>query len=195
MGELSNKLTQITFGVSGTPPTLSRCTINNAGNSTGVGTDSGTGLISSGDFKSATKVWNAVWNDIADFQLLNDELAFGYCYYDTLEGARLCNQRCQMAVMGIASNTFGFGVGAGANTREVPIAVAGWVLAHVDREYPCGTPLTNAADARLTAMTLQEKRDYPERLVALYKGPERRSHWGPSQGQIEVCGRHWVKVK
>ncbi len=195
MGKLSKKLTSITFGVAGTPPKISRCTIDNSGNASNIGSDSGQGLLSSGDFKSATKVWNAVWNDIADFQLLGDQLAFGYCYYDTADGARLCTERCQMAVVGIASDTFGFGVGAGASAREVPIAVAGWVLAHVDREYPCGTPLTNDAQARLTAMTLQEKRDYPERLVALYKCPEKREFWGPDGQQIQVHGRHWAKVK
>jgi hypothetical protein len=196
MGILSDKLTSITFGVSGNPPSIQRCSIDNLGLVTGPGLDAGNGLVTSGDFKSSSKVWNAVWNDIADFQLLNDELVYGKCYYDTKDGARICNQRCQMSVIGIASDTFGFGVGSGANpNREVPIGVAGWVLAFVDKEYECGTPLTNDEFGNLTAMTRAEKLEYPERIVALYKRKEMDSLWGPVERKIAVNGRHWIKIK
>lgn len=148
-----------------------------------------------GQFK-AEKVWNAVWNDYADFQKLADRLEYGLAYYDTKEGARICNQRCQLSVMGIASDTFGHAVGQGANEgQELPIAVAGWVLAYVDKEYPCGTPLTNDEKGWLTEMTLQEKRDYPERLIATYKKIETRETFGTEAHQVSVNGRHWVKVK
>jgi hypothetical protein len=193
MGSLSSRLTTITFGSSG--PTLSRATIDDTtGAVTGIG-DSGTGLVASGPFR-AEKVWNAYWNDVADFQLLIDELVPGKCYYDTKDGARICNIRCQLSVIGIASDTFGYGVGAGANEgREVPVAVAGWVLAYVDQEYECGTPLTNDEKGNLTAMTRNEKLEYPERIVAIYKRKEMDVMWGPEGSQIVVNGRHWVKVK
>jgi hypothetical protein len=167
------------------------------GAASSVGTDGSDLLVEggSGQFK-ATKVWNAVWNDLADFQLLNDRLVFGKCYYDTVEGARICTERCQMSSIGIASDTFGFGLGSGANpSREVPIAVAGWVLAYVDREYAPGTPLVSAADGGLTAATREEKLEYPERIVGIYKKKELDAVWGPAGRRIEVLGRHWVKVK
>lgn len=193
MGILTSRLTRIVFGTGG--PALVRCTISGTGAVSGVGADAGNGIQSTGDF-TAVKVWNAVWNDVADFQLLNDELVFGKCYYDTKDGARICNQRCQMSVIGIASDTFGYGVGAGANPeREVPIGVAGWVLAYVDKEYECGTPLTNDEHGNLTAMTRAEKLEYPERIVALYKRKEMDLKWGPEGQQIDVNGRHWVKIK
>lgn len=200
MGLLSAKLTSITFGTGADTPSIQRCSIDNAGNVTGPGADAGNSLVITNSvntgFFRADKVWNAVWNDIADFQLLADKLEFGRCYFDTKDGARICSERCQMSVIGIASDTFGFGVGAGANiNREVPIAVAGWVLAFVDQEYDCGTPLTNDQFGNLTAMTLQEKRDFPERIVAIYKRKEMDSYWGPQSNKIEVNGRHWVKVK
>ncbi|RZF22833.1 hypothetical protein DAY19_03405 [Halobacteriovorax vibrionivorans] len=144
---------------------------------------------------TATRVFNAVWNDVADFQLLNDELIYGKCYIDTVEGARLCTERCQLSVIGIASDTFGMGVGEGNAGLEVPIAIGGWVLAYVDQEYPCGTPLTNDEHGNLTEMTLQEKRDFPERLVAIYKKKEMKDTFGDGKTEIEVNGRHWVKVK
>ncbi len=144
----------------------------------------------------ATKVWGAVWNDYADFQELAGPLEYGRCYYESVEGARICERRCQMAVVGIASDTFGHAVGMGLHPgREVPIAVAGWVLAHVDREYDPGTPLTNDEQGRLTEMTLEEKRDYPERLVATYKRKERGETFGVGRQRVAVNGRHWVRVR
>lgn len=195
MGNISSKLTSITFGSSG-GPTLARCTVNTTtGATSGVGTDSGSALNLSGDFV-ATKVWNAVWNDVADFQLLNDKLIYGKCYFDTKDGAMLCTKRCQMSAIGMASDTFGISAGGGANPgSEVPIAIGGWVLAFVDKEYPCGTPLTNDSNGNLTEMTKDEKMHYPERLLAIYKKAEEANLWGPEGRQIKVNGRHWVKVK
>lgn len=197
MGILSDKLITVTFGVAnslGAPPSISRCNIVPGSFPPVVG-DAGTGLFATGEFIS-TKVWNAVWNDVADFQLLADKLEYGRCYFDTKDGARICTQRCQMSVIGIASDTFGYGVGAGANpNKEVPIAVAGWVLAFVDKEYECGTPLTNDEFGNLTEITRHEKMEYPERIVAIYKRKEMDQFWGPENTKIAVNGRHWVKVK
>lgn len=190
MGRLSNRLIRIDFGGPGPGgPAIYRSDFGRNQ------TDGGGYLSSSVEFL-APKVWNAVWNDIADFQLLADKLEFGKCYYDTKDGAKICNERCQMSVIGIASDTFGFGVGSNGDLRkEVPIGVAGWVLAHVDKEYECGTPLTNDEHGNLTAMTKQEKMEYPERIVAIYKRKEMDKFWGPEGQKIEVNGRHWVKVK
>ena len=143
----------------------------------------------------ASKVWNCVWNDYADFQLLCDDLTAGKCYYDTKDGAKVCTERCQLAVMGIASDTFAQVVGMRSDIKQVPIAVAGWVLAYVDKEYPCGTPLTNDENGNLTEMTLEEKVNFPERLIATYKRKEIELQFGLGENKISVNGRHWVKVK
>ena len=201
MGLLSDKLVSITFGTVGapTPPRISRANFTGplapAASPAGINVDAGNGLWANCDF-GAVKVWNAVWNDVADFQLLADKLEYGRSYYDTKDGAKICNKRCQKSVIGIASNTYGFAVGSGANPgREVPIGVAGWVLAYLDQEYDSGTALTNDEQGRLTKMTFLEKILYPERMIAIYKKAETASHWGPEGSQIEVMGRHWVKVK
>lgn len=134
------------------------------------------------------------YNDLADFQRLADKLVYGKCYVDTKAGAKIATERCQLGVAGIASDTFGLCLG-GAKDGLVPLGVAGYVLAYVDKEYPTGTPLTNDARGNLTEMTLQEKRDYPERLVATYKKIEEALEWGPENSKIKVSGRHWVKIK
>lgn len=196
MGKLSSKLIRIEFGISTGPggaiPAIYRGDYVIAG--VPAQNENGSFICTNVDLVSP-KVWNAVWNDVADFQLLNDKLEYGKCYYDTKDGARICNERCQMSVIGIASDTFGFGVGRGANSSQVPIAIAGWVLAFVDKEYECGTPLTNDEHGNLTAMSRAEKLEYPERIVAIYKRKEMDEFWGPENQKIEVRGRHWVKVK
>jgi hypothetical protein len=198
MGTLSSRLTKITFGTTGSRPSLSKVTINNTtGSVTGPvpsNAASAEGIMVDGDL-IADRVWNAVWNDLADYQPLNDELVFGKCYYDTLEGARLCTERCQKSVIGIASDSFGFAVGVN-DFRQVPIAIAGWVLAYVDKEYEPGTPLTNNEQGILTEMTKEEKSEFPERIVGIYKRKEYQEKWGPAEeSMVEVDGRHWVKVK
>jgi hypothetical protein len=145
-------------------------------------------------FLYATRVHNSVWNDIVDFQRLNDELKFGYCYYDTFEGAQVCNKRCQKSVVGIASDTYGMAVGLRQDLKQVPLAVAGWVLAYVDRIYEPGTVLTNNESGILTEMSQEEKSLYPERIVALFKSPEHDEFFGQSH-KVKVDGRCWVKVR
>lgn len=149
----------------------------------------------------AYKIWNAVWNDIADFQTLaeDEELVYGKCYYDTKLGARLCNESCQKSVIGIASDTFGHGLGSKSGENSVPIAVAGWVLAHVNEvegyEYKSGDILTNDDNASLVYMNRDLAKEFPERIVATYKKKEEAEYFGTDKTKIEVNGRHWVKVK
>ncbi len=179
--------------------TLRSCTINGTGGLTvaGGGTDlcvSNDGATASGQF-IANRVWNAVWNDIADFQLVCDDVVFGKCYFDTFDGAKICTVRCQKSVIGIATNTFGMAVGQGRYEKQVPIGISGWVLAFVDKIYEPGTPLTNDEKGNLTEMTLEEKQSYPERIVAIYKKPEYDEFFGVESKKVEVNGRHWVKIK
>lgn len=206
MGYLSDKINSIIFGGGDSSggedrPVLMRADIDEVNGSVSNKGSGGSDLYletkggGASDFSASGKIWNAVWNDFADFQLLNDELVFGKCYYDTKDGARICTERCQMGVMGVASDTFGVSAGSGANQTEVPIGVAGWVLAFVDQEYETGTPLTNDENGNLTAMTRKEKLEYPERIVATYKRKEMDPKWGPAGRQVVVNGRHWVKIK
>ncbi len=149
----------------------------------------------------AQKLWNAVWNDIADFQPLfeGEHIVHGKCYYDTENGARLCNVYCQKAVIGIASDTFGYGLGIGIPSNTLPVAIAGFVLAYLDDiegyEYQSGDILTNSHSANLTLMTRDEATHYPERIVATYKRKPKREMFGPEGKEVKVDGRHWVKVK
>lgn len=143
-----------------------------------------------GYFK-ATRVYNAVWNDFADFQKTSDQIIYGKVYYHNGDDLSICNKHCQKSVVGIASDTHGQAVGHVDGENQVPIAVAGWVLAYVDKEYESGTVLVNDKDGGLTKARLLEKIFYPERIVAIYQSKEKSSIWNG----IEVNNRTWVKIK
>ena len=186
-------------------PTLRSCSVDS---NTGAITEDTTGTVENGPDLMinsakdanpdqqivASKLWNSVWNDVADFRKLNDKLIYGKCYYDTINGAKICDTQCQKSVIGIASNTFGQGLGF-IGAKSVPIAISGWVLAFVDKEYEIGTPLTNDENGDLTEITFEEKKWYPERLVAIYRNKEVNILWGPKDKEIEVNNRYWVKIK
>jgi hypothetical protein len=145
----------------------------------------------------ATKVFNAVWNDVADFQDVADEKIPGKCYFDTLSGAKICNEECQKAVIGILSDTYGFGLGQVNNAKKAPFVIAGWALACVDSEqtYETGDVLMNDSNGNLVKMSEEMKRLYPERIVATYKKPEAAKYFGPGAEAVKVNGRHWVKIR
>ncbi len=177
---------------------LVNCTLNASGDIT---VDGGTDLmLNAHDDTSpnqefiAEKVWNAVYNDVVDWQDLKEgaEVKYGKVYVDSYDGAHLPTGRCELGVMGICSDTFGFAVGRIQGRNQIPVSVSGWCLAYVDKMYKTGIPLTNTSSGCLTEMNATEKMTYPERLVAVYKRPEHEDVW---QGRVETKNRHWVQVK
>lgn len=138
-------------------------------------------------------VCNEVCNDIADFQPVQGPIIYGMCYYSTGQGVALCNTKCQKGIIGIASNTYGFGVGS----REgcIPIAIGGWVLAFVDKVYEPGTPLVNNKDGWLTKANWFHRLFYSERIIGCYDRKEMFKVVVHRETKVDVEGRHWIKVK
>lgn len=145
---------------------------------------------------AATKVYNAVYNDIADFFELDNELEkieYGKCYVRLPEGNTVLSSKyCQQGIIGIATDTYGYGLGKkDIGNKEIPIAIGGIVLAYVDKVYLPGTPLTCSENGILTEMDRQTTSSYPERLVATFYKEEKNEFWN----DIEVKERCWVKIK
>jgi len=155
----------------------------------------GTDVLQYNGFFYATRVYNAVWNDIADFRSVAETIQVkpGLCYIENGYAATYCTKRCQKGVIGILTDTYG--LSAGSAPGKVPFSVAGWVLSYVDKQYEPGTCLTNAADGSLTKIKWWEKLLFPERIIATYCGKESEEFWGNEKSKVFVNGRHWVKVK
>jgi len=163
------------------------------GGSAAPGSTDTTKLNYTGIF-TASKVYNAVWNDIVDFLEVDEstQVHFGKVYIaDEGGGYKPSTKYLDEGIVGLVSDTYGFGVGHNPGKKQLPIAIGGFVLAEVDRIYKPGTPLTASADGRLTEIKMEDKKNYPERIVATFLKAERAEEWNG----INVRGRHWVRVR
>lgn len=139
----------------------------------------------------AGAVHNAVWNDLADcIEVPEDtDLEFGYCYSwsgDKVEKSSRKSKNC----IGIHSNTAGLFMGE-KPVKTIQAAVAGFVLAHMDKAYLEGTPLTWGDDGKLVKCGVVERILHPERVIATFYKKETQKTWHG----VEVHDRHWVKVR
>lgn len=154
-------------------------------------TDSGSSDTTTSYHLYASAVHNAVWNDLADCIEVPEDtnLEFGYCYSwngDKVEKSSRKSRNC----IGIHSNTAGLFMGE-KPVKTIQAAVAGFVLAHMDRAYPEGTPLTWGDDGKLVKCGVVKRILHPERIIATFYKEETQETWHG----VKVHDRHWVKVR
>ncbi len=127
--------------------------------------------------------YGAVGNDFADaLNLPTDDIEPGLVA--CIKNGRVvrAHSRNERSALGIVSDTYSFR--AGAVEDGAPIAVAGYVLARVDREYKAGTKLTVDRSGRLTRVMPWE------RVMAIYIEKPQSDEWN----SVPVNGRVIVKV-
>lgn len=143
----------------------------------------------------ATAVYGAVWNDYAEFRNQTEEVEPGYCVISSPNGkvskttSRLCP--CD----GIVSDTFGFAIGE-TNDCKTPLATSGRVLAYPQEdisEYTIGDAVCAGADGKVSKMTREEIREWPDRIVGTVSEFPEYDTWGT--GNVKVNGRIWIKVR
>ena len=98
-------------------------------------------------------------------------------------------------VLGIYSDTYGMSVGSNARGKKhpdnaVPVAVAGFALAYVDKEYKPGTALTVSSNGKLTKAGLLTKLFNRKTIVGYFDRKESEDLYISTA----VNGRSWVKV-
>lgn len=149
-------------------------------------------LWTQGDI-TGSRVFNAVWNDLVDLIIVPEDtkLEYGRCYVTNGKTYKFSEKYCQEGIIGIHSDTAGFGMGKVPDKKQIHTAVAGYVLAFVDKIYPSGTPLTCGKNGTLTKMKLKDRIIHPERLVATFWKDEPEEVWN---ARVQVNGRKWVKV-
>lgn len=143
----------------------------------------------------ATKVFNAVWNDISDRIEIDIKPTPGYAYAMKDGHYTKTSKYMDQGYIGIESDTSGFEMGGKNAKYELNVAVAGFVLAYVDKEYKPGTPLTVTKDGKLTKIRLLGRIFHPEMVVATFWKPEPKLTFGPEGGEKLVNKRMWVKIK
>lgn len=167
-----------------------------SGSTSGALTVSAGGIYAASGIKSNTGVYNAVWNDLADCIPVDDECKVepGYCYCFDGEKYYKSSKYLDEGIVGIDSDTYGMNMGRKPGLNQMDVAVAGFVLAYVDKEYKPGTPLTCTENGYLTEIKKEDKIEYPERIVATYWKSEPADEWGSNSRKVKVNGRKWVKV-
>lgn len=143
------------------------------------------------------KVYGAVWNDLVDCIEVDDEceLEYGRCYAYSNGKFTKTSKYAEKSYIGIHSDTSGFEMGDKGDVKQLKSSVAGYVLAYVDAEYPSGTPLTCSKNGVLTKAHFLTKILHPEMVIATYWKNEPKFVWGAEGNEIEVRGRHWVRIK
>ena len=144
-----------------------------------------------------SKVWGCVWNDLADCIDVPEstDLEYGYCY--CFDGKNYYKSTVYLddGIIGIHSDTAGFHMGKREDGKQMSVAVAGFVLAYVDKEYPVGTPLTCKENGILTKLKEEDISKNPHKIVGTFWKTEPCEKWGLEGKEVEVNGRMWVKVK
>lgn len=142
----------------------------------------------------APRVYNAVWNDYAEFRKADTEEAGRVVIEGNFGVMAKSTQRLQ-AGASIISDTYGHAMGE-TDECKTPIAVAGRVLAYPyeGREsYPLGAAVCSGPNGTISLMTREEIREYPERIVGTVSEIPDYEEWG--QEKVKVNGRIWIKVK
>ncbi|OHD22740.1 MAG: hypothetical protein A2Y38_18540 [Spirochaetes bacterium GWB1_59_5] len=142
-------------------------------------------LIVSGNINATTitgtTVWGAVGNDYADaLDLPHDDIAPGLVAMISSGRVRQCKSRSCDEAVGIVTDTYSFCAGRDG----LPIAVAGFVLAHVDHKYKTGTRLTSSESGGLTLAI------GCDRVLATFVSTVEETQWNGKP----VGGRMLVKV-
>lgn len=148
----------------------------------------GSGIIGYDGYVYATRVYNAVYNDYADYwrRIPRTRKIPGRCYSFTKKGLKLTDMRADPACVGICSDTYGHAVGNLQN--GIPISIGGFLLADVDKEYNTGKLLVPNISGVLTEATDEEI--IMQKSVAKYLYKETKTK---TKG-VWVNDRHWVKV-
>lgn len=192
----SGATTYTAFNSDGTFGLFTGALTASAGNffkTSGTPAPTGTANVCYDGYFYATRLYNSVYNDIADFIQVEDDtpIEVGYVYCYDGEKHHKARRYAEKGIVGIASDTYGFGVGQKSTGAQIPIAIGGFVLAHCRAAYEPGTPLTCDKDGFVKKANLFVRLFHPERVIASFYKQEKASIWNG----IDVKGRHWVKVK
>ena len=149
-------------------------------------------------WKAGDAVTGAVWNDLIDCVDIpeDDIVESGYCYCMHEDGHyRKSEKYLDNRFIGIDSDTYSLAMNMEPEKRKLNVAVSGFVLAYVDREYPIGTALTCTENGYLTEIKKEDKCYNPERIIATYWKNEERKEIVKEDRTVKVNGRKWVKIK
>ena len=143
---------------------------------------------------SASKIYNAVFNDYAECRKTID-LEPGRVVQDNDDGSLSCAFQRLIPGCHIISDTYGNLMGETQDCKT-PIAVAGRVLVYPyqNREnYHAGMSVCAAPNGTVDIMTREEIINYPDCIIGTVSEIPNYETWGTDN--VNVNGRIWIYVK
>ena len=143
----------------------------------------------------AQRVFNAVFNDYAEYRTTCEGVKPGQCVYDNDDGSLSISDKFLIPGAQIVSDTFGHAMGM-TEKCTTPIAVAGRVLAYPyqDRsKYHAGMAVCAAPGGTVNIMSRTDIVEYPDCIVGIVSEIPDYEYWGTDN--VKVDGRIWIKVK
>lgn len=133
----------------------------------------------------------AAWNDFAEFRKCEVKTP-GICVVETGDGELKASRRYRNSCAYIISDTYGMVIGEKEEEDYAPVAVAGRVLAFVDKKekLKAGDALKTAPGGRLARMNRLEKIIYPDKIIGYVSEIPTYERWN----NIEVNNRVWVRI-
>ena len=156
----------------------------------------------------AGKVYNAVWNDFAEYRKV-DINEPGRVVIPSSTGTAIKSTDRLQAGGRIISDTFGCAVGK-SNEAKTPLGMAGRVLAYPYRsieEYQIGDCVCTAPNGTVDIMTRDEIKEYPDRIIGIVNEIPVYETWeqkltndDPNKPDtvvqnVKVNGRIWIDIK
>lgn len=138
-------------------------TVNNTNQVRGVNfhadaiAPSGTTRLNMDGYFYATRVYNAVYNDLAEFMFKAEDAEPGDVMIQTKNGLMRSSKRGDRAVIGVYSDTYGYALGAEDAGSKLPIGISGRVLVKVREELKIGDLLISDVDGFATKATKEEE--------------------------------------
>ena len=154
-----------------------------------------------GNFE-ATKVYNAVWNDYAEFRK-GVVTQGGWCVRETEEGIMTLSTKRLQPGCRLTSDTYGHIMGM-TKDAQTPVAVAGRVLAvpsnrHKRSKWKIGKAVCSGCCGTVDIMSRLECILFPDRIIGYVSEIPDYDIWlaGDEKNPLEipVDGRIWVYVR
>ena len=171
---------------------ISRIMFNGA-TSTTLSYDTSTSRLTYGGDFSANKVYNAIWNDYAEYRQ-TDSTDYGRVYQENNNGIMTQTQNRLISGCSIASDTFGSAMGQ-TEKAKTAMAVSGRVLVYTYKareNYQAGMAVCSAPNGTVDIMTREEIMMYPDCIIGYVSEIPDYEEWGT--GHIKVNGRIWIKI-
>lgn len=140
-------------------------------------------------------LYGAAWNDYAEYRETATDIKPGSVVVETGKGNLVLSTERLQPGAEVVSDTYGFCIGETENSKT-PVAVTGRVLVYPledKKEFYAGAPVCSAPDGKVSIMTREEVREYPERIIGTVSEIPSYETWGA--GNIKVDGRIWIRIK